>query len=934
MYQFNRSPADSSPAGADKMPDHTTCERTSRNSPELIAPAGDWDCAKAAVENGADGIYFGLQSGLNARARAANFAPDDLPELMTYLRRRGVKGYLTLNTLVFPEELDAAEASIRLSAASGVDAIIVQDLGLLRLARQVCPCLPIHASTQMTLSSAECIAQVATLPPQPTLFDSSGATAGLPSSAENTDGQAIRGTHAQVAHLAITRVVLPRELSLAEIAQIHRQTPVELEVFVHGALCIGYSGQCLASLALGGRSGNRGQCAQACRLKYELIASDCRRGNGERDFIDEKKYIFSPCDLAAFDLLPELIAAGVSALKIEGRMKEADYVAVVTRFYRRAVDEAAAGRRADFSPAEIAELEAAFSRGFSHGWLEGPNHQTLVAGDSSAKRGVLLGEVRGVRGDRVRIAPTSAVRRGMGVVFEGDRESVGEQGGRIFEIFAKGRSVESVGQVSNLSEKMVSNLSSKDVGQVSNLSEKMVSNLSSFAKDRLETCPTEFLEVELAFRHDSLDFAKIAVGQKVWKTDDPRLAKKWRQLAQDEDARRRVPLDLTITAAAGKKLTISGRTPTGATCRLESPEILPEAQKHPLSEETLRAQLGRLGGTIYELRGMDANIVGRPMLPFSELGKLRRAMIAQLDASLTQPAPRELFPGSAVDFLWKEIPRQSGAAPLPPQLHVLCRSLEQIEAAVAGGASDVIADFRDVECYAEAIRLARKANCNIWLATLRIHRPGDATAFAHLEKLQPDGVLGRNLAALAYFRARQIPVAADFSLNAANEFTVFELLRLGACRVAAAYDLRPQSLGILLENAPPHALEVILHARLPMFHTAHCLFCAELSTGRDATDCGRPCRNHRVRIRDRLGVEHLLLADADCRNTLYHAVAQSAAEIVPVLLKSGFRHFRLELLDEDARQTRWLIENYLDLLTGRISAREAAARLKQMSHNR
>ncbi|MCC6126934.1 MAG: U32 family peptidase [Pirellulales bacterium] len=867
------------------MPVPTSFDGASRKAPELIAPAGDRECAKAAVENGADGIYFGLQSGLNARARAANFAPDELPELMTYLRRRGVKGYLTLNTLVFPEELEAAEASIRLAAASGVDAIIIQDLGLLRLAHRICPCLPLHASTQMTLSSAECIEQVV----------SSG----------------------------VTRVVLPRELSLAEIARIRRQTAVELEVFVHGALCIGYSGQCLASLALGGRSGNRGQCAQACRLKYELIATDCRRANGVRDFVDEKKYIFSPCDLAAFDLLPELIAAGVSALKIEGRMKEADYVAVVTRFYRRAVDEAAAGRRAEFSPAEIAELEAAFSRGFSHGWLEGPRHQTLVAGESSAKRGVLLGEVRDIRGDRVRIAPVSAVRRGMGVVFEGDRATGDEQGGRIFEIFAKGRSVEEV------------------------------------------IAP---VDIELAFRHDSLDFARIAVGQKVWKTDDPRLAKKWRQIARDKDARRRVPLDLSISAIAGKKLTISGRTPTGAACRLESPQSLPEAQKHPLSEETLRAQLGRLGGTIYELRGLDVNIIGQPMLPFSELGKLRRAMIAQLDASLARPAPRELYPGSAVDFLRKKIKVIAGAtpgamptlaegmsetgdhlqhahderghgtvtpfAPNPPQLHVLCRSLEQIEAAVAAGASGVIADFRDVECCAEAIRIARKAGCEIWLATLRIHRPGDAAAFAHLERLRSDGILGRNLAALAYFHAKKIPVAADFSLNAANELAVFELLRLGACRVATAYDLRPQSLGKLLETAPPHALELILHAHVPMFHTAHCLFCAELSTGRDATDCGRPCRNHRVRVRDRLGVEHLLLADADCRNTLYHAIPQNAAEVVPEMLRSGVRRFRLELLEEDARQTRRLIEIYRELLADRVSARDAASQLKPLQHNR
>ncbi len=205
------------------MPDRTIVEHPKRKAPELIAPAGDWDCAKAAVENGADGIYFGLRSGINARARAVNFAPEEFPELMTYLRRRGAKGYLTLNTLVFPEEWAAAEAAIRLAATAGADAIIVQDLGLLRLAHHVCPSLPLHASTQMTLGSAECIAQ--TVP------------------------------------LGVSRVVLPRELSLAEIAQIRRQTDVELEVFVHGALCISYSGQCLASLALGGRSGNRGQCA-------------------------------------------------------------------------------------------------------------------------------------------------------------------------------------------------------------------------------------------------------------------------------------------------------------------------------------------------------------------------------------------------------------------------------------------------------------------------------------------------------------------------------------------------------------------------------------------------------------------------------------------------------------------------------------------------
>jgi putative protease len=823
-------------------------------APELLAPAGDWDCARAAVENGADGIYFGLRSGLNARARAANFAPEELLELMTFLRRRGVKGFLALNTLVFPEELESAEATIRSAVAAGVDALIVQDLGLARLAHEICPALPLHASTQMTLSTAECIVAVESL--------------------------------------GIRRVVLPRELSLEEIARIHRQTAVELEVFVHGALCIGYSGQCLASLALGGRSGNRGQCAQACRLKYELVADGLQQN---------KKYLFSPNDLAAYELLPELVAAGVTALKIEGRLKEAEYVAVVTGFYRRALDEAMAGRRTDFSPEEIAELEAVFSRGFSHGWLEGPNPPALVPGESSAKRGVLLGEVRGVRGGRVRVALSIGVRRGMGVVFEGDRDTDDEQGGRIYEIFP-------VGQVSNLS-----------------ISVEQVSNLSKKKNDRLATCPTE---VELAFRRDSLDFGKIASGQKIWITDDPQASKKRRQLAQTADARRRVPLNLTVEASPGKPLFIFGKTPTGASCKLESPESLLEAQKHPLDEETLREQFGRLGGSIYELRRLDAKIEGRPMIPFSELGKLRRAMIEQLDESLAKPVAKEVSPTLLVPRLRMSsvsgVTVRTALTPCPSPkgrgeiaLYVLCRSLPQIEVAVECGVSGVIAEFRDDEEYGEAVRLARTKNCPIQLATLRIHRPGDLERFRRLESFRPDGILARNLAALAHFVEKKMPVVADFSLNAANELSVFELCRLGATRVTAAYDLNRQSIIKLLESVPPESIEVILHAHVPMFHTAHCLFCAELSTGRGPSDCGRPCRRHGVRVRDRLGVEHFLFADADCRNTLYHADTRDFLDMAPELLRIGVRHFRLELLEENSRQTQQRIKSMRQSLNAR-----------------
>ncbi|MFM8705661.1 MAG: peptidase U32 family protein, partial [Planctomycetia bacterium] len=268
--------------------------------PELLAPAGDWDCVRAAIENGADAVYFGLETGFNARARATNFAVEDLPRLMAMLHGRGLKGYATLNTLVFSDELGRFEEVIVAVAEAGVDAVLVQDVGAARLIRAICPDLPLHASTQMTLTSAESIRLAE--------------------------------------ELGMERVVVARELSIDEIKAISRQTSMPLEVFVHGALCVAYSGQCLTSESLGGRSANRGQCAQACRLPYDLVC------DGRDVDLGDQKYLLSPQDLAAYSLAPELVAAGIAAFKIEGRLKTAEYVANITRHYRTAIDAAVAAR--------------------------------------------------------------------------------------------------------------------------------------------------------------------------------------------------------------------------------------------------------------------------------------------------------------------------------------------------------------------------------------------------------------------------------------------------------------------------------------------------------------------------------------------------------------------------------------------------------------
>ena len=263
-----------------------------------MSPAGYWPQLQAAIEAGADAVYFGLKH-FTARAKVG-FGFQELPEVMRTLHQRGVKGYVTFNSLVFDHELHEAARTLAAIAEAGADAIIVQDLGVLKLARQIAPDLQIHGSTQMSVTSA--------------------------------DGVRL------AQRLGVCRVTLARELSLDEIRAIRAETACELEIFVHGALCVAYSGQCFSSEAWGGRSANRGQCAQACRLPYELIVDG-------HEPLGDARYLLSPGDLYALHQIPEIVQIGLSALKIEGRYKDADYVALTTRAYRKAVDEAWAGCR-------------------------------------------------------------------------------------------------------------------------------------------------------------------------------------------------------------------------------------------------------------------------------------------------------------------------------------------------------------------------------------------------------------------------------------------------------------------------------------------------------------------------------------------------------------------------------------------------------------
>jgi putative protease len=835
--------------------------------PELLAPAGDWECAKAAVENGADAIYFGLDR-FNARMRAANFTEADLPRLMAFLHRRGVRGYLSFNTLVFTEELAEAEQFLRASIAAGVDAAIVQDVGICRLIRRLSPDFPIHASTQMTITSA----------------------AGVEFARE----------------LGCQLVVLARECSLKEIALLqsapgdtssphHTLTSrLPLEVFVHGALCVAYSGQCLTSESLGGRSANRGECAQACRLPYELIA------DGQPVPLDNRRYLLSPQDLAGLELVPELARLGVASLKIEGRLKSPEYVANITRIYRQAIDKLAdrqceethaPDREIQHQPARIDDhsdqykMEMAFSRGLFTGWLRGVNNQALVHGRFGKKRGVFLGEVAEVRRDSVVVGLAAPLKPGDGVVFDAGRPEEAEEGGRVYEI----RSLKSSASTS--------------------------------------------AAVELRFGRDDIHFGRVHAGDKLWKTSDPELDRRLRQSFAGDTPRFQRPIDMEVRGTVGTPLELTARDELGNMVTLESAMALMAATNRPLTTERLREQLGRLGGTPFTQGSLTNRLTGEVLLPVSELNRLRRKAVAQMETLRSQPKRWTLNENATV-----RPPSKGLSTAAQPELIVLVRDLTQLDAALQCGVRTVYCEFEDPKKYREAVVHFRAAQVDsqpstpafhptIWVAPPRVTKPGEEWILKQVQSCGADGYLLRNFDHLKYFAGARC--VGDYSLNVANPLTAeYFLKRFSLERLTASYDLNNAQLEALLMGAPPAWFEITIHQHMPMFHMEHCVFCAFLSNGKNYTNCGRPCDHRTVRLRDRVGAEHPVKADAGCRNTVFNALAQTGAEYVARLLALGARHFRVEFLDEPPGVVARTIGMYQRLLRGEIAGAELWRDLK------
>jgi putative protease len=812
--------------------------------PEIMSPAGYWPQLQAAIEAGADAVYFGLKH-FSARAKTG-FSLDELPQVMRTLHSRGVRGFITFNTLVFEHELLEAARTIASIVEAGADAMIVQDYGIVRLIRQIAPDMELHGSTQMSIANVEGVE----------LAKSFG----------------------------IQRVNLARELSLDEVRTIVRKTGCEVEIFVHGALCVAYSGQCFSSEAWGGRSANRGQCAQACRLPYEMLV------DGRIEPLGDARYLLSPGDLFALEQIPEILQIGVAALKIEGRYKDANYVALTTRAYRQAVDEAWAGRNAAITLTQKLQLEQVYSRGLGPFFMSGTNHQLVVNGRAPRHRGVYMGRVERVETNQLVVEASddhaiAPLKAGDGVVFDAaDWRSPEEpeEGGRVYQVL-----------------------------------------------------PGLDGRLDLRFGNGAIHFERIRPGDRLWRTDDPDLDRAARAYTQAAAPVSRQPVVVRVTAIEGEPLVTEWslvKQPQLSVI-VKSTGPLSAAQNRGLSLELLREQLGRLGNTAYELADVRVSMKGTPFVPASELNQVRRSAVEQLQSLQNQARTAAIVhdPLDTVSFMLGQVTPPQAPIFAFPELHLLVRTPEQLEAALSSRPATITLDYLDLYGLRPSLERVKSSGIAARVATPRVSKPGEERILDFLLSLGCTIVV-RSSGILQALRERQHPpLVGDFSLNTANSLTAALYLELGLVRITPTHDLNGAQIAELARRIDPESIEVVAYQHLPVFHTEHCVFCRFLSTGTSYRDCGRPCETHRVELKDSSGRAHPVIADVGCRNTVFGAEAQEASSYLENWRAAGIRHFRLEFAHESAQQVHAVVRAFDLALKGSITPQKLAAELRKVA---
>jgi putative protease len=774
--------------------------------PELLAPAGTLDAVRAAVANGANAVYLGVEK-FNARDEGAQLTLDDLSQACLIAHGRGVRVYLTLNILVKPQELHDALMHLGECIDRGIDAAIVQDVGLVRLIQQVYPGFEIHGSTQMTV------------------HDASGA--------------------AVMQRLGIERVVLARENTLDDIRAIRAAVPdIGLETFVHGALCISYSGQCFMSGMISERSANRGSCAQSCRKDYVL--RDATSGE-ELDC----GFLISAKDLGAYDHLKEIAEAGVGCLKIEGRKKKPEYVATVTRGYADFLTQVERGTFVAPSDDAVQPLVQIFSRGFTGGMYGGRAGRDYITRNQPDNHGVELGTVITGGPGEIVIETTHEVAVGDGLGFEPIEGTTHAQ--------SMGFSVTAVRTIS---------------------------------------------KGPAGYRQAIASRMRVPTGWRVLRSSHAALLERARSsfaALAGAAKERRTALDVRLFGGAGAPLKAVFRA-DGEEIFVQSEITLAPASKRALEVPQLREQLGRLGDSPFALAALDVSGLSDGLfLPVSELNHLRQRAVDELMvrrdwARSALMAEREARVEGALAF--KPTARSASARVEPFALRAEVFTLEDARAAADGGATEIVLDpfLRHPTPPVSRVRalideLAARGIA-FRLRTPTIVRPEERAALDKWLALDTP-LLSGHLGLVAELGGAGRDVIADYGVNAFNPRTAEELFALGARRITASVELTADEIEALTAPWEGAGFDVMLHGRPEGMTIEHCVLSAAFD--RVVTTCRDLCvqKHTDVALTDPTGYTFPVATDSACRNRLLHSRAVDGSEFAPRLWRAGIRGFRL-----------------------------------------
>lgn len=812
---------------------------------ELLAPAGSREAFTAAVASGADAVYLGGRA-FGARAYAANFSDEELAEVVRDAHLVGVSIFVTVNTLIDNEEVPALMDYLRHLYECGVDAAILQDVGAAAVARRVAPNLPLHASTQMTV--------------------------------HNLAGVEF------MARQGFSRAILARELSMADIRHICRHSPIEIETFIHGALCISYSGQCLMSSMIGGRSGNRGRCAQPCRLPYTLVDA------AGRDLLsgqDAGEYLLSPKDFNTIEHIPELIEAGVRSFKIEGRMKRPEYVAVVVDSYRRAIDGYLADKANFVVPAQDEkDMAQVFNRGFTTAYLFGKQGKNMMSDRRPNNRGVRIGRVTGY--DAGKKAATIKLDEPLGL-------------GDVIEFWVK------VG------------------GRTSATVTTMKVNGQS-----AETAPAQ---ATVVIPVDS----PVRPGDRVFKTFDAKLMEKARGLVAGKASR--VPVDAAVSVAEGQPLTITFSDEAGNRGRGQTAFLAEKALKRPLTVEVVAAQAGRLGTTAFILRNLDCDIAGELMVPVSEINEARRQAVEELEKARLARYARPPITASVdpAEFRPAGTPRRGKL-----RLSVNVDTYEKAVAAADNGADVIMFGGESfagrpvtADDYRQVVAMAKSRGLAIILGTPRLaleaQMPSLAADLELFRELAPDAVSVANPGTLQLVgKLPGLAIHGDWPLNVYNTPAIRFLAAQGLKCVTLSPELNFGQVEALA--AEPVELECLVHGYLTLMISEYCVlgaFRGGLHSGR----CSRPCLSGPHWLKDRLGETFRVMTDQYCRMHLQNAKELSLLPHVPRLGRSGVARIRIEGKAATAGHVAEITALYRGLIDqGEAHPLLAGDRLREVEH--